>query len=114
MKGTRIVITGGAGFIGSNLARTLAKDDNEIIVVDNLSTGQLKNIKNLIKNKKIKFIKGNITNLKLLNKVFKNVDYVFHEAAVVSVSQSIKDPVTTNNVNTGGTLNVLLAAKNNN
>lgn len=113
MEGKRVVITGGAGFIGSNLARTLAKDDNEIIVIDNLATGSLKNIEDLIENRKIQFIRGNITDLRFLNKVFKNVDYVFHEAAVVSISKSIEDPVTTNNVNIGGTLNVLLAARNN-
>lgn len=113
MKGINAVITGGAGFIGSNLARTLAKDYNEIIVIDNLSTGSLKNIEDLIKNRKIRFIRGDITNLRFLNKVFKDIDYVFHEAAVVSISKSIEDPVTTNNVNIGGTLNVLLAARNN-
>ena len=113
MKGKRVVVTGGAGFIGSNLARELAKN-NTVIVIDDLSTGHLKNIKDLIDNKKIEFIKGSITDLELLQKTFKNVDYVFHQAAIPSVPRSIKDPIKTNYVNINGTLNVLIAAKDNN
>jgi len=112
MKGRNIVVTGGAGFIGSNLVQTLAKE-NEVTVVDDLSTGNLENIKNLIKDKIITFVKGSIIDLNLLQKTFRNIDYVFHEAAIPSVPGSIKDPIRSNYVNINGTLNVLIAAKDN-
>ena len=111
MKNKKIVITGGAGFIGSNLVRKLYHD-NEVIVIDNLSTGKQENMKDFID--EIKFIKGDITDVNLLKKAFKDVDYVFHEAAVVSVSKSLIDPAFTNNVNINGTLKVIIAAKENN
>ena len=113
MKKKRVVVTGGAGFIGSNLATALAKDDNNVIVIDDLSTGHFKNIQDLADINKIEFIKGSITDLDLLQKTFKDVDYVFHQAAVPSVPRSIKDPITTNYANINGTLNVLIAAKDN-
>jgi len=112
MNGKNIVVTGGAGFIGSNLVKQLA-DTNHVIVIDDLSTGHIKNIQNLITTKKIEFINGTITDLELLQKSFRNVDYIFHEAAIPSVPRSIKDPVKTNTVNAQGTLNVLLAARDN-
>ena len=112
MKNKKIVVTGGAGFIGSNLARTLASD-NKTIVIDNLSTGYLENIQDLIDNHKIEFIKGSITDLDFLFEVFNNVDYVFHQAAIPSVPRSINDPIRTNHANVDGTLNVLVAAKDN-
>ena len=77
MKDKNIVITGGSGFIGSNLARALVERNN-VIVIDDLSTGNLSNIQDLIQLNKIKFIKGSITDLKLLQKTFKNISYVFH------------------------------------
>jgi len=113
MKNKNIIITGGAGFIGTNLARTLA-DDNNVTVIDDLSTGKIENIQDLINENKIKFIKGSITDLDLLKKSFKNVDYVFHQAALASVPQSFEDPVKTNNINLNGTVNVLIASRDNN
>lgn len=112
MKDKNVVVTGGAGFIGSNLVRALA-GENEVVVIDDLSTGNPGNIKDLIDNQSITFIEGSITDLDLLNKVFKNVDYVFHEAAIPSVPRSIKDPVKSNYTNVNGTLNVLVAARDN-
>ncbi len=112
MKDKCIVVTGGAGFIGSNLVRKLA-DNNTVIVIDDLSSGSLKNIEDLVKTKKINFIKGSVTNNKLLQKTFRDIDYVFHQAAIASVTKSIEDPIKSNNVNVNGTLNVLVAARDN-
>ncbi|MGB3458637.1 MAG: SDR family oxidoreductase [Halobacteriota archaeon] len=100
------IITGGAGFIGSNLAEVLSRD-NEVIIVDDLSTGNDANIRGF----EIELVKGSITDLDLLRKIFKGADYVFHQAAIPSVPRSIKDPVSTNEANVTGTLKVLIAAR---
>jgi UDP-glucose 4-epimerase len=113
MNDKNVVITGGSGFIGSNLARDLATKNN-VIVIDDLSTGNINNIKDLIDSNKIDFIKGSIIDLDLLQKKFKNINYVFHEAAIPSVPRSIKEPLRSNSVNINGTLNVLIAARDNN
>jgi len=113
MNKRRIVVTGGAGFIGSNITRTLSSD-NEIIVIDNLSTGHIENIQDLMDQNSITFVNDTITNLDLLKNLFKNVDFVFHQAAIPSVPRSIKDPISSNYANINGTLNVLVAAKQNN
>lgn len=106
----RIVITGGAGFIGSNLATELSKEkESEVIIVDDLSTGRVSNLEKI--NKNINLVRGSITDLQLLKGIFKDVDYVFHQAAIPSVPRSIKDPIASNNANVNGTLNVLVAAK---
>lgn len=113
MKDKCVIVTGGAGFIGSNLVFALEKN-NTVKVIDNLSTGYHKNIKDLINNNQIEFIKGTITNLNFLKKTFKDADYVFHLAAISSVPRSIIDPIKCNKVNIEGTLNVLMAARDNN
>ncbi len=112
MKNKKIVITGGCGFIGSNLTEELSKD-NEVIIIDDLSTGRITNIKNLLGKDNVKFIKGSITDLDLLQDIFKDIDYVFHQAAIPSVPRSVKNPLRTNNANINGTLNVLIAARDN-
>ncbi len=112
MRNKKVVITGGAGFIGSNLARFLSSE-NKTIIIDDLSTGYLKNIQDLIDNNQIDFVKGSITDFNFLKEQFKYVDYVFHVAAIPSVPRSIKDPIKSNQANINGTLNVLLAAKDN-
>lgn len=112
MNGKHIIVTGGAGFIGSNLVKKLAQT-NQVSVIDDLSTGHIVNIQDLITTKKIEFINGTITDLDLLQQVFQGVDYVFHQAAIPSVPRSIKDPIKTNVVNADGTLNVLIAARDN-
>jgi UDP-glucose 4-epimerase len=109
MRNKTVVVTGGAGFIGSNIAKELS-NNNKVIILDDLSTGNIKNIED-INNNNIKFIKGTITDLKLLKKIFKDVNYVFHEAAIPSVPRSIKDPIRSNYVNVNGTLNILTAAR---
>ena len=111
MKDKTLVVTGGAGFIGSNLARYLLSSRNQVIIIDDLSTGRLENIRDIIDEKRVRFIQGSITDLDLLRDAFKGVHCVFHQAALPSVPRSIKDPLTTNQVNINGTLNVLMAAK---
>jgi len=112
MKNKKVVVTGGTGFIGSNLAKELASS-NTTLVIDDLSTGYLKNIQDDVDANQIDFVKGSITDLELLTEVFKNVDYVFHQAAIPSVPRSIKDPILSNTANVTGTLNVLVAAQEN-
>ena len=105
------MVTGGAGFIGSNLADKLISKGYRVTIIDNLSTGKLSNLDAAITSGKAEFIRGNITNLALLRKTFSGADYVFHQAALPSVPRSIKDPKTSHNINITGTLNVLLAAR---
>lgn len=112
MKNKKILITGGAGFIGSNLAEELAVD-NEVVILDDLSSGRMENIKELLEKHNVRFIKGSITDLDLLQRSFIDVDYVFHQAAIPGVPASIDDPFTSNSVNVNGTLNVLIAARDN-
>ncbi|MEA2076031.1 MAG: SDR family oxidoreductase, partial [Euryarchaeota archaeon] len=100
----------GAGFIGSNLAEELANRGTEVIIVDDLATGKMENITDLLKSAQVKFIKGSVTNLELLKSIFNDVDCVFHQAAIPSVQRSVENPRVTNEVNVNGTLNVLLAA----
>ncbi len=102
----KAIITGGAGFIGSNLAEVLSRG-NEVIIVDDLSTGNDANIRGF----DIELVKGSVTDLDLLRKIFKGADYVFHQAAIPSVPRSIKDPISTNEANVTGTLKVLIAAR---
>jgi len=109
----KVVVTGGAGFIGSHLAEELARRGYYVIIVDDLSTGRLENIESVLKKDNVEFVQESIINLPLLQKLFRGVDYVFHEAALARVPRSIEDPLTTNEVNVKGTLNVLLAARDN-
>ena len=113
MKKSKVIVTGGAGFIGSNLAEELAQRGNHVIVIDNLSTGNPENIQSITKAGQVDFIEGSITDLSLMQKSFSGVDYVFHQAALPSVPRSIEDPETTDSVNITGTLNVLIAARDN-
>ena len=106
MNGKKVIITGGAGFIGSNLAEILA-ETNEVTVFDNLSTGNKANIQNL----DVNFIEGSIIDIGLLKSEFAGIDYVFHLAALPSVPRSINDPILVNQVNITGTLNVLVATR---
>jgi len=105
------IVTGGAGFIGSHIAKRLVKDKHKVIIIDNLCEGSLENIKEI--KDKVEFYKKDILDLNFLKKIFKNVDYIFHEAALRSVLRSVEKPLPTNKVNIEGTLNVLMAAKEN-
>jgi len=109
----KAVVTGGAGFIGSHLAELLVDRGYHITILDDLSTGKSANIETLLKKSSVEFIKGSITDLPLLQKLFKNTSYIFHEAAIPNVSRSIKNPQASHEVNVTGTLNVLLAARDN-
>jgi UDP-N-acetylglucosamine/UDP-N-acetylgalactosamine 4-epimerase len=111
IKNKRILVTGGAGFIGSNLCEDLLKNDNEVICLDNFSTGRIENIKEFLNSKNFKLIVGDIRNLDDCKKAADNVDVIFHEAALGSVPRSINDPITTNSVNISGFLNMLVTAR---
>ena len=102
---TKVVVTGGAGFIGSHLVDALIEEGYDVHVIDNLVNGKKENV-----NAKAKFHKKDITDLKALQSVFKKADYVFHLAALPRVQFSIKYPIESHNANVNGTLNVLIAA----
>ncbi len=108
-----ILVTGGAGFIGSNLVETLLKDSrvNKVVVLDNLATGSLKNIEEFLDNKKFQFIEGDIRNYQTCLDACNGIHLISHQAALGSVPRSINDPLTTNEVNITGTLNIFTAAK---
>jgi UDP-glucose 4-epimerase len=109
----KVIITGGAGFIGSHLAEELARRGYQTIILDNLSTGKIENIKALLKNNNVEFIRGSVTDLSLLKGLFKDAYNIFHLAAITSVPRSIENPRACHDVNASGTLNVLLAAREN-
>jgi UDP-N-acetylglucosamine/UDP-N-acetylgalactosamine 4-epimerase len=111
----RILLTGGAGFIGSNLAEQLLKDKRVsfVRVLDNLATGSVENISALIPHPKFEFIEGDIRDYKICLEACSNIDLISHQAALGSVPRSVQDPLTTNDVNITGTLNVFTAAKEN-
>ncbi|PIF31407.1 UDP-N-acetylglucosamine 4-epimerase [Flavobacterium sp. 9] len=106
-----ILITGGAGFIGSNLCEYFLGLDYKVICLDNFSTGHHYNLKDFINNPHFKLIEGDIRNIEDCNLAVQNVDYVLHQAALGSVPRSINDPITTNDVNVSGFLNMLVASR---
>ncbi len=107
----RILVTGAAGFIGSNLCEYFLKKKYQVVGLDNLSTGHLKNIKSFTDHPNFKFIEGDIRDLDTCKEAVKDCDYVLHQAALGSVPRSIKDPITSNEVNVSGFLNMLVACK---
>lgn len=109
----RILVTGGAGFIGSNLVEALLKDERvtELRVLDNLATGSMENLGEFKADHRFTFIEGDIRNYKTCVEACKEIDLVSHQAALGSVPRSIDDPVTTNDVNIGGTVNIFTAAQ---
>lgn len=112
MKNPSILITGGAGFIGSNLIEHfLATGKYSVVCLDNLSTGYLHNLEPFLKNSDFKFIEGDIRSLETCREAVKDCDYVLHHAALGSVPRSIHDPITTNDVNINGFLNMLVASR---
>lgn len=109
-KYERILVTGGAGFIGSHIVDKLVENGFRVTVIDNLGTGSLANINRQKNNKNFIFVKGDIRDNDLVGKTLKDVDVVFHEAALASVTLSVKDPILTNQINVEGTLNLLKAS----
>lgn len=109
IDGKRFAVTGGAGFIGTNIVSELVKNNNEVVIIDNLLTGKLENLSNVVD--KVRFVNGDIQNLNMLKKEFNDIDYVLHQAALPSVPRSVDDPIASNQNNIDGTLNVLVAAR---
>ena len=109
IKGKRFIVTGGAGFIGSNIVIELVKNNNEVVVIDNLLTGKFNNLSGVMD--QIRFVEGDIQDLDLLKREFIDIDYVLHQAALPSVPRSVDDPIASNQNNVDGTLNVLVAAR---
>ena len=105
----RFVVTGGAGFIGSNTVDELVRRGHSVVVLDDLSTGKEENLAEV--RNKITLIKGSITDIEVVRKAMHEAEYVLHLAARTSVPKSVKDPIETNRVNIDGTLNVLVAAR---
>src|SRR5688572_15748444 len=106
------LVTGGAGFIGSHIVEYLLKyNAGKVRVLDNLSTGFLKNLQAFKSNKSFEFIQGDIRDPKVCQDACQDINIIFHQAALGSVPRSINDPVTSNSVNIDGFLNMLVAAK---
>ena len=108
----KYLVTGGAGFIGSNIVEGLLKNRESVRIIDNLSTGNIHNLDNF--RSEIEFIEGDIQDLSTIQKAMNGIEFVFHQAALPSVPRSIENPVASNDSNISGTLNVLLAARDNN
>ncbi|MFV8224407.1 SDR family oxidoreductase [Christiangramia aquimixticola] len=108
---SKILVTGGAGFIGSNLCETLIEFGANVICLDNFSTGFRSNLDKVISNPSFTLIEGDIRDLEVCQRACENVDFILHEAALGSVPRSLKDPITSNAVNVSGFLNMLVAAR---
>ncbi|MGZ2368737.1 SDR family oxidoreductase [Ancylomarina sp. YFZ004] len=108
---SKVLVTGGAGFIGSNLCEMLLKQNNEVICLDNFSTGHRINVESFLSNPNFKLIEGDIRNYEDCQRAVIGVDFVLHHAAIGSVPRSIKDPITSTDVNVGGFVKMLFAAK---
>jgi UDP-N-acetylglucosamine 4-epimerase len=106
-----LLITGGAGFIGSNLCEHFLDIGHKVVCLDNFATGHRHNIEPFFNNPNFTLLEGDIRDLSTCQEAVKNVDYVLHQAALGSVPRSIKDPITSNDVNVSGFLNMLVAAR---
>ncbi len=111
VENSRILVTGGAGFIGSNLVETLLAQNNEVVVLDNFMTGRRENLAPFASHKAFALIEGDIRDMAVCRQAVDGADYVLHEAALGSVPRSIKDPMTSTEVNISGFVNLLFAAQ---
>lgn len=111
LSGCRVLVTGGAGFIGSNLVESMLDSGNHVVCLDNFATGKRENINAFLGNPKFELKEGDIRNYEDCENAVKGIDYVFHQAALGSVPRSIKDPVTSTDVNIGGFVKILFASK---
>src|SRR3989338_9118869 len=105
----KFVVTGGAGFIGSHIAKSLINEGHTVTIIDNLNTGKIENLKEILN--QVDFVKGDIRDIELLKNKLKDVDGVFHEAALASVQESFSKIKEYTDVNVGGTENILKLAK---
>jgi UDP-N-acetylglucosamine 4-epimerase len=111
LSNKKVLITGGAGFIGSNLCESFLEAGNEVICLDNLSTGFKSNLEHLLELPAFEFVEGDIRDFETCKELIGKVDVVLHQAALGSVPRSINDPITSNQVNVDGFLNILQAAR---
>jgi UDP-N-acetylglucosamine/UDP-N-acetyl-alpha-D-glucosaminouronate 4-epimerase len=111
IENSRVLVTGGAGFIGSNLVEELLGQENQVVCLDNFATGKRENIAPFTANSAFSLIEGDIRDLDTCNRACDGIDYVLHQAALGSVPRSIKDPITTTQVNIDGFVNMLVAAR---
>jgi len=111
IENSKVLVTGGAGFIGSNLIYKLLQQNNKVVCLDNFTTGKRENIQDFLDNKSFQLIEGDIRDLETCKQAVKNVQIVLQQAALGSVPRSINDPITTNQVNTEGFLNMLVASR---
>jgi UDP-N-acetylglucosamine 4-epimerase len=111
IKGAKILVTGGAGFIGSNLIEELLNKKNKVVCLDNFATGKRENLRNFENNSDFTLIEGDIRNIEDCKFATIGVEYVLHQAALGSVPRSINDPITSNDVNVSGFLNMLVASR---
>jgi len=111
LRDKRVLVTGGAGFIGSNLVESLLNSGNHVVCLDNFSTGKRKHLSDFMKNSSFRLIEGDIRNYDDCLKAVKDIEIVFHQAALGSVPRSIKDPISTTDVNIGGFVKMLFASK---
>ncbi len=109
----KVLVTGGAGFIGSNICKWLLNNGNEVRCLDNFATGKRENIAPLLNSENFTLIEGDIRNLEDCQKACNGIDYVLHQAALGSVPRSINDPITSNAVNVSGFVNMLIATRDN-
>jgi len=109
-KFCRVLVAGGAGFIGSHIADRLIEEDVEVTVLDNLYAGRPENLENCSRSRKFRFVRGDVRRFSVVKRLVKDVDAVFNDAAVVSVPRSLEEPLLANEVNVGGTLNLLKAS----
>jgi len=107
----RYLVTGGAGFIGSRISELLIEEGNIVKVLDNLSSGKLSNLEDIINHPNFEFINGDIRDFEIVKKCSENIDYIIHQAALVSVPASIEMPLENNSINVSGFVNVLEAAR---